>query len=189
MIPLLFGIQQLVEGLIWLTYRHVLSPEWRPPLVLLFLTYAQIIWPVWVPLAIRRLEPQPVRRKMLNGLLAAGAVFSLYLTYCLFRYPVTVIVDNHHLSYQLQFPDIAGRLDAMVYCLCTIVSPFISSVRNMRLVGLAILVSFLAAALFYRDTIISVWCYFAALISVTVLVVLHQSEKSSEWNRDQGMPA
>lgn len=71
-IPVLFGIQQLLEGALWLTF-----PD-RAPLLNTVLTHAysffsHVLWPIYVPLAGLALEPVPWRRRVLIGIALAGS--------------------------------------------------------------------------------------------------------------------
>ncbi len=172
LIPMLFAVQQAAEGFLWLSKTGAISPGWEKPSALLFLFYAQIAWPVWVPLAMLRVEEERPRRMVLWTLLVSGILFSVYTAYWLFSYPVTIDVSGHHIDYRLAFPSIAGPFDTAAYVLATVFAPFVSSVPRMRAVGFGSLIAFLSAATFYDDYIISVWCFFAAIISITVLFVL-----------------
>ena len=61
-IPLLFGLQQLVEGLLWLSFRFD-SPQLNVAMTYLFAMFSHVLWPIFVPFAIGLLEPVPWRRK------------------------------------------------------------------------------------------------------------------------------
>src|SRR6516162_9297541 len=51
-IPILFAMQQLTEGFLWLTFTHPGHPVAQNFATYSFLFIAQIIWPTWVPLSI-----------------------------------------------------------------------------------------------------------------------------------------
>jgi hypothetical protein len=55
-IPLIFGIQQIAEGVLWLTLRNEDALNLQIISTYVFLFFAQIVWPVWVPTAILLLE-------------------------------------------------------------------------------------------------------------------------------------
>jgi len=171
-IPLLFAVQQFSEGFVWLAGTNVISAAWKQPSVLFFLLFAQVVWPVWVPFSIFLLEKQPLRRKILLALLVAGAILAIYHLYCLAAFPVSAEIADHHIDYRLGYSSFAGGLGSMVYIMATILPPFISGVKKMPLLGLCILLSFLVTLFFYKTYVISVWCFFAALISVIVVLIL-----------------
>ncbi len=76
MIPLLFGIQQGIEGVVWLTFGseplHTISTY-------MFMLFAYVFWPVYVPLTIWLIEKQRVRKKLLAGVAMIGLAIGLYL--------------------------------------------------------------------------------------------------------------
>lgn len=55
-IPLLFGIQQLIEGAVWLTFRYE-APLVNSVMTYLFSPFSHVLWPVYVPLAVLLIEP------------------------------------------------------------------------------------------------------------------------------------
>jgi hypothetical protein len=87
-IPLLFAVQQITEGFLWLALKNPGYGFLLQPATYIFLAFAQIIWPTFVPLAIFLLEKKPNRLKTLRMLIGIGAIISLYLSFCLFSYPV-----------------------------------------------------------------------------------------------------
>jgi hypothetical protein len=174
-IPFLFGFQQIAEGILWLTFTNKISPDWQPPMMIVFLVFAQVIWPVWVPLALWIPERQPARRKILLALVAAGGALAAYHIFCLFNYTVTAEVAEHHINYTRGFPEAFIIPSAIIYVLTTVIAPFVSSVKTMNLLAVVLLVSFLVALFFYKTYLISVWCFFAAVISVMVLLVINAS--------------
>src|SRR5471030_2723711 len=46
LIPLLFGIQQLSEGVIWLTFGHG-APALRPAMTYLYSFFSHVLWPIY----------------------------------------------------------------------------------------------------------------------------------------------
>src|SRR5579859_5307982 len=62
MIPLLFGIQQLTEGVIWLTFRHD-APLLKQMMTYLYSGFSHVLWLVYVPFAVGVLEAERWRKK------------------------------------------------------------------------------------------------------------------------------
>jgi hypothetical protein len=48
----------------------------------------------------------------------------------------------------------------------------------MWLLGLALLAVYIVAQLYYAANIVSVWCFFAALISIVVIFILRKKQTS-----------
>lgn len=69
LIPLLFALQQLLEGALWLTF-----PD-RAPALNAWLTqgyslFSHVLWPIYVPLAALAMEDHPLRRRILIGVIS-----------------------------------------------------------------------------------------------------------------------
>jgi len=170
-IPLLFAVQQASEGVLWIGLSDPSHASWRHFPVYIFLTFAQLIWPSWVPLSIMLLEKNKGRRTMLIILLLIGLSISIYLLFCLFWYSVSAEIQSGHIHYRLNFPLAFAPVSGVLYFIPTVVSLFVSSVRRMRYLALAILISFIGTKIFFDDYLISVWCFFAALLSLVVLAI------------------
>jgi hypothetical protein len=59
-----------------------------------------------------------------------------------------------------------------LYFLAIIFTPFFSTIKRMWLVGLLTLSAMLLAKLYFHEYVISVWCFFAAVISFVVLYMI-----------------
>jgi hypothetical protein len=177
-IPFLFAVQQLSEGFEWLAFNGKIDESWLTPSKYIFLLFAQVIWPAWVPFAIFRAEREPGMIRLLTPFVVAGFGLGLYHLYCLFTYNVTAEVSGHHILYRLEYLQYGKAITNVVYFATVVIPPFLSSNRRMQLVGLANFISFLVTFLLYREHLLSVWCYFAALISATVLWAVYPQENN-----------
>jgi hypothetical protein len=175
-LPALFAFQQLMEGLLWVAIQNEYTAL-RTVSTYVFIIIAQIIWPFLVPFSIALLEPDLKRKKWLNLLLLFGGVASVYLAYCIAIYEVRSEIDCYHIHYVLTFPHTNFPVIALFYILPTIFSPFLSSLKRMKQLGLLILTTFIISELFYKKYALSVWCFFAALMSIEVYMVIKQANK------------
>lgn len=176
-IPLIFSIQQISEGFLWLALT---KPEYawlQQFTTYTFLTFAQVIWPIWVPVSILLLEKKEQRRTIQKIIVAIGAAVSIYLGFCLFTYNVEARVEAYHISYKLNFPAYFSGLGSLLYIIATVTPPYFSSINRMWTLSTAIFISYIITAVFYIDYIISVWCFFASIISITVLVIMSEVRK------------
>jgi hypothetical protein len=167
LIPVLFGIQQLIEGALWLTFPGK-APDLNAVLTLLYSLFSHVLWPIYVPIAVLLLEVVPWRRKVLTGIALAGAAVGLYLMYFLITEPIEARVVERHIAYLSPHFYVVPVM--VVYVLGTCVSAFLSSCGTIRWFGVATFVALVAAYAFYAVWFISVWCFFAALLSVIVVV-------------------
>jgi hypothetical protein len=168
-IPLLFSIQQFNEGILWLTFTGHASIRWQQITTHLFLLFAQVIWPVLLPISILLIEKDNLRKKILRVTSGIGILLGAYFLYCLFTLDITASVSHHHIRYDFAYPYSKTWYSGIPYLIPAILSPLISSNKKMQLIGIGILATYLISRFFYGEYIISVWCYFAAFISVLVL--------------------
>lgn len=166
--PLLFGLQQLIEGLLWL---HLAQPGLDDSRAVAglsfgFLLFAEVIWPAYVATAVWFVEPDGRRRYVLAAMTAIGAAVSVYLLGGLIADVPTAFIHGRSISYS----EDAGSLtvDHLPYLLSTILPLLISSHRAVRIFGGLVAAGFLVSALVYAGTFVSVWCFFAAASSVVL---------------------
>ena len=176
--PFLFALQQFSEGFVWLPLTNPSYAGWQNIPIYSFLTFSHIIWPVLIPLSILSLEKDFMRRKILQGLLAAGITLALYHVFCLVFLNVTVRIESHHIQYLIAHPVSLLMAANVFYALSTILPFFISSIKRMWLIGLFIILSYIVTFILYKDYAISVWCYFATFISLMVYLILSGLQKN-----------
>jgi len=174
-IPLLFASQQFAEGVLWTTLRSGGYETLQNVATHIFLVTALIIWPVMVPLSVWFMEGVKKRRKNLVGLMLAGSAVSIFYAFCLISYNVRPEIRGFHLVYVNGFPGTLVQIAFLFYLASTIAPLFVSTVRRMRLFGILIATSCLITGVFYAEYLTSVWCFFAALISVSIYWVLVES--------------
>lgn len=169
MIPLLFGIQQLIEGVIWLTFTHD-APVLQQTMTYVYSMFSHVLWPIYVPLAIGILETVRWRRQALAGFEIAGLVAGLSLLYYIVTRPVVAQVVSRHIEYISPHFYIGPVI--VLYVAATCVSGFVSSHPFVRLFGGLAFLSFIGTYLMYAHALVSVWCFFAAVLSILMYVHL-----------------
>jgi hypothetical protein len=193
-IPLIFAVQQFTEGLLWLSFKDPALASSKSLLTYIYLVFAMAIWPLWVPLTIRLLEKDARSKKIMNVLVGIGILVSICVVLVLSLFPVQVMTPvclscpfssttsiNQHLHYQFTFPPVPkGLIGAftMLYIMATIITPFISGIKKMKWLGFVFLASYFFAVILYNGFVISIWCFFAALLSVVVLWIITGLRKS-----------
>jgi len=159
-VPLLFGIQQAVEGIVWISFN---SPLINTTAALVYSLFSHVLWPIFIPFALLLIETREDRKRILRAFLVAGSIVGLYLLYFMLTNPVTAQVVNCSIAY---FPTAPNSLIATAFYVVVICgSCFVSSHKILNLLGIAILISFAIATWFYTQTFVSVWCFFAAILS------------------------
>lgn len=171
-IPLIFAIQQISEGILWLALTDPKYAQMQQFSTVAFLFFAQVVWPVWVPFSVVLLETNEKRKNVLKLLTVIGGIVSLYLAYCLISYNVEGKVIGYHIVYIQDYPAALRNYGGLFYIIATIVPPFFSGIKRMWSLGSAILISYIITTLFYEEYIVSVWCFFASIISISVYAVM-----------------
>ncbi len=163
LVPLLFAVQQFVEGLQWLAEK---PSDLSQNLGYAYLAFAYLLWPVYIPIAVLLLEKNKTRKNLLKLFLAIGIAVSLYLLYILLTQPISVTVAENHIAYLTEAPGNFVSLIPYLLALCG--SLFISSDKFLRLFGLFVLAAFVYSYFNITQGFGSVWCFFAAVTSILV---------------------
>lgn len=167
-IPLLFGIQQITEGVIWLTFRYD-APVLRQTMTYVYSVFSHVWWPIYVPFAIGLFEDSRRRKRILLAFQVAGLAAGLYLLYSLIARPIAAEVVGRHIVYLS--PHFYLPAVIVLYVAATCVSGLFSSHRFVNLFGILAFVAFVASYLVHANALVSIWCFFAAVLSL--LVYLH----------------
>jgi hypothetical protein len=182
-IPLFFGLQQFAEGGLWLMLRSGNNNLFMEISTYVFLIMALVIWPVMIPLAVIFLEELKRKKKVLIALLIVGGILSGYYAFCLVSYSVTPVIDGYHIKYQNNFPQSFAITAFIFYLVATITPLFVSSYKKTHLLGILMTLSCIVTAIFFTQYLTSVWCFFAALISVVILWILTDVKKEFNLER------
>lgn len=165
---MLFGIQQLTEGVIWLTFGYD-GPLLKQAMTYLYSGFSHVLWPMYVPFAFGLLETVPWRKKAIFAFEVAGVAVGLYLLYFMVSRPMVAEVIGRHIVYVS--PHFYLIPVMVLYLAATCASCFFSSHGFGKLFGILALLSFIAAYLIHVIALVSIWCFFAAILSF--LVYLH----------------
>jgi hypothetical protein len=176
-LPLLFSVQQIAEGLVWLSLTYKSYEGWGTFATHSFLFFAQVLWPIWVPFSIWLIEKDEMRKKILLSLTIVGVLLACYFAYSQFFGGVNAEIVSYHIKYSIISPLTLYGLGTFLYVMSTVIPSFVSSLPNFRMFGSAILVSLIFTKIFYTDYLISVWCFFAAVISMVILYLVTEMNK------------
>jgi hypothetical protein len=175
--PLMFGVQQTLEGVLWLALGDPLArilgkppPTAIPAIALGFLGFAYVLWPMMVPIAARRLESRPLRRRLFGILAVLGLTGGLAIYLPLVIHPdwleVSILGGSILYEPRVLLPDLLSQpLGRGLYAFAVLVPLLASSEPLAQRFGALILTSALLCAVTYSYAFVSVWCFFAALLS------------------------
>jgi len=171
-IPLIFSVQQFSEGFVWLSLSNPAFAPMEKISTFTFLIFAQIIWPLFVPISITLLEKNVKRKNILKIFIGVGILVAFYFAHRLLMYGVKPNIARLHVAYKQVHPDSLGHIADMLYGIATLAPTFLSKVKRMWAFGLLVAISYMITFVFYSNNILSVWCFFASIISITIYVIV-----------------
>jgi hypothetical protein len=167
MIPFLFGIQQLIEGVLWLSFKYE-AHQLNVIMTYSFVFFSHVLWPIFMPFSIGLVETVAWRKKVILAFQITGWGVGLYLLYFIIVNTITSEIKVHVLYV---FPHFHKPMVLLLYIAATCVSGFFSSHRMVRIFGFLALLLFIVSYWFYMVAFFSVWCFFSAILSV--IIYLH----------------
>lgn len=176
-ITLFFAFQQFIEGVLWSVIPLSGYDGLRQAATYIFLVMAEVIWPLLIPVSVILMEKDRLRRKFLYALLAVGAGVALFYLRHIVSYPLRAEISGMHLVYQSAMQHPYGKVPTLFYLLPTLLPFFVSSLKRAYIMGLIMTLSFIVSAVFYREHLTSVWCYFAAIMSLVALYIISDSHR------------
>ncbi len=174
LVPCLFGVQQACEGAVWLGLERG-DTALTQPAARAYLFFALAFWPFWFSTCAALIEPKRGRRGLLGvfALLSTGWFWFAYLPVLVDPNAAGACVCRHSIRYT--HPDTlvarpSGSWELRAAYLLTAALPIgCCSLRRVLFVPLALAVgSAGVAALVFDYAFTSVWCLFAAVLSVSI---------------------
>lgn len=187
--PLLFGIQQLGEGVVWLGIEGQIPPATAQLGMAVFIAAAYVLWPVLGPVTGFLLEPPGPRRNAFLALIAGGVGIAGYLAYAALIAPQTpqaVDAWGGHIWYMHEFEYIPYIESLYFMTACSAL--LLSRHRTAFWFAVVLTVSFLLTMWGEHLYVLpSVWCFFAACASAIIVVGLWPRQRGGEAR--EGPPA
>jgi len=175
--PVVFSALQISEGFLWLSLQHHDYASWYKPSLYSYSFISQAVWPAWTTLAVWMMEPDKRRKKILNYFVLLGIASSLYMIYCLLTSNISAAAEHGHIRYYREFPFLNAT--RVVNFITMAVTPFFSSLRYMKIFATGLMALLLMAYFFYTNYLISVWCFFASILSIMIILIIKYNNPSA----------
>lgn len=175
-LPALFALHQAIEVFVWLGIDGRVGIGTMQAAIVGYLLIAQVLLPALVPWGIWLIEPEGPRRRLLVGLMAIGAATGGYLAYGLATHPPHAYEVDHALIYATDV--YIGWTVTAGYLVASLGAMLLSSHRYLVWFGTVNVVGASIAAIVYFEQFTSIWCLYAALVSVMILVHLRAREQA-----------
>ncbi len=185
---LFFAMQQGCEGIVWITLNAGDTTSLLHLIAMYgFMSFAGIFWPIWVPLTLYIPEKIHKRKKLLLITLFIGICSALLLFFSWILKTTGAHVVHHHIDYPvtnypfgitndwLKLP--VTWISSLAYCTAVIMPFFISSLTYAWIAGTVVILAFVTSYIFYYATLGSVWCFFAAVASGLIYVLIKKNNK------------
>ena len=187
--PTLFGLQQGLEGLVWLGLDRGGIEPLTQGAALAYLFFAYGFWPAWMPWCALRYRRGAVGldhgagdgfgQGWLRGFFLLGLVMGLWLWLPLllepWRLQPTVLLGN--LNYRSVTPlhSVLGLAQgSLLYGVVITLPLMLTGSRRLGAFALALAMAFALAWFGYRHALPSSWCFFSAALSLLLLWVVRE---------------
>jgi len=179
-VPVFFGIQQAIEGGVWLSmaanshfYTRIFSIG--------FLFFSHFFWPFWIPLSAyfiaRNKHCSRAWIKLVFAIVGTimGLIFFVPFLFDPHLVQTNMCANSIQYSASSFLHAILGTsLPKYLYIAVIIIPLWISRDWAIKIFGVLILVSVIATYLFYNYAFNSVWCFFSAVISIYVVYLIRR---------------
>jgi hypothetical protein len=90
-----------------------------------------------------------------------------------------VFTEGCHIDYVIGASKWLLVVTGLTYVVAIVVAPFFSSFRLTKWLAAFNVVSFFCTVFFFRQYLISVWCFFAAVQSIVVVLILRSHTRTT----------
>lgn len=190
LVPVFFGFQQVFEGRVWQVLDAGNANAVLPfasaavPFALGFHFFSHFLWLWWLPLCSYLVEPGQIRKMVIGGWAIFGAFAGALVYSEMLFHPewMSVAVREHSILYNFSVPDSSAIhlpiTPVTLYGLIILVPLLLSSHRLIRIFGALVVLSMALASAANNAAFISVWCFFAALLSLYIVYMIRHLVRS-----------
>jgi hypothetical protein len=175
-LPTAFGIQQACEGGLWigLTSHHT---HLAAITAFGFLFFSHFFWLFWIPFSAFKVEPIRILKSAFLVFSVIGLLFGLFLYVPLLIRPgwLEFAITHGSIDYRIRVlsdPLISRDAGYILYAAIILIPLLLSHDRPTRCLGISIALSMFVTFLFLHYAFVSIWCFFAALLSIQVFYSL-----------------
>jgi hypothetical protein len=170
-IPFIFATHQFSEGLIWLSFDQDPKPFYTMHIVWFYVIIAHLFWPIYIPVSIIQHDRPSNNKFKYYFWLLFGVAISTYLLWCMTinsDMVYAIACDRYSIEYYFDVP--YKDLTRILFLLSVTMPFFISSNKKFKWVlGPAWAFTFIVAKIIAGNTTLpSIWCFFAAIISIII---------------------
>ena len=168
-LPLLLGVHQLVEAVVWLDTQGRVSAGVGQAAVVAWAVIAFVVLPTLVPVGVL-VADWPRGRWRVGVCAGVGVVVSVSMAVQLGVLGVSAQAHGRVLEYGIGLTTEATLVLVGAYLVATLGAPLLSADRYLRWFGVVAFAGAAGCGVAWRLAFASTWCAFAAVVSVMLLV-------------------
>lgn len=178
-----FAIQQFIEGFIWLAMNDGQTDK-TIFLGKIYLFFSHFFWPLMIPFTAYMLELNDKRKKVFLFISILSVFYSLllYLPLVLGENKITVEIATHSIRYVMDsFYDsyMDRKVSGSFYVLLVTIPFLFSTDRNIKILGIILVLSYIPTYFMFYLAMTSVWCFMASIISIYIVYMM-RSERNQQ---------
>ncbi|OKH49266.1 hypothetical protein NIES2101_21365 [Calothrix sp. HK-06] len=176
-IPLVFGIQQALEGLVWIGINSD-SKNLVQLSSLGFLFFSHCFWLFWIPLSVSLIEQDRSIKNVCRLAAVMGVIFGtlLYIPFLINEQWFSAAIRYGSIDYQtiLVFDAFMPRnMSRLIYACITLIPFLITKTAELKVFGGLSVCSLLFSYIVFEYAFVSVWCFWAALLSLYIGYIIY----------------
>jgi hypothetical protein len=172
-IPFHFSLHQFIEGLMWLNLEGKGAREVSLALGYVYTFLSGFVWPIWMPACLIPLTTK--HKRTLWGFVFSGVIFASYSYYLILKGGLEPRIMGGHIDYTNM-----TLYYFIIYCFISITPFFLvqhPAAWVFKVFGVLLFSSFLAGYIIHIRCAASIWCFFAAISSIWILILLRELNK------------
>ena len=176
-LPLFFGIQQGVEGLVW---SNIISENTIAVtnFALCFLFFSHFFWLFWIPFSAFSVEDNQLLKSLLKIFTITGFIYGILLYFPLLINDnwLQIEVFKNSINYVTYFffnTITPHNFSFYLYALIITLPLIISSRKTINFLGILIILGALITYFGFHYALISVWCFLAAIVSIYLAYIVN----------------
>ncbi|MGA7595856.1 MAG: DUF6629 family protein [Gallionella sp.] len=193
LVPVFFGLQQAFEGRVWQVLDTGQAGA-AVPYAMGFHFFSHFLWLWWLPLGSYLVEPVrngkfgALRKRVFAGCAMFGAFAGTLVYSVMIFHPewMLVSVREHSIVYDFSVPYRSAIhlpvTPAVLYALTILVPLLFSSHRMIRIFGVLAALSSVVTSSVYGYAYVSVWCFFAAALSLYLAYMIRRFAAAQDAN-------
>ena len=145
-----------------------------------YVLFALAALPALVPVAALAVERGPGRKRFIGALAVLGVAIGVSLGVSIFRGSVNAMIENHYIAYHVSALSRGGQITAL-YVVVACGALIASSYRDLSVLGVLNLVAVPVLMWMTVSGFISLWCFWAAIVSVIIDVHLRKRARRQRF--------